>query len=173
MIFELQLNIDMFEEVILENSNEQIAKLYGPAARAADKPETGIEIKKKAAYYVIRDCATITRKYLALHVWGTYNDPIIDLKGKFTSNEVKDFIARAKTDPEAKLLKKLIVADIKEKYEVIQSSSSSTTFSYEVDKEDIYSYYEEYEEGLDDSIATTDAEEEAMTDDQLILKYLF
>ena len=163
----------MFEEVILENSDEQIAKLYGPAARAAAKPETGIEIKKKAAYYVIRDCATMTRKYLALHIWGTYNDPIIDLKGKFTSNEVKDFINRAKTEPEAKLLKKLIVADIKEKYEVVQGSSSSTAFSYEVDKEDIYSYYEEYEEGSDDTVATADAEEEAMTDDQLILKYLF
>lgn len=163
----------MFEEVILENSDEQIAKLYGSAARAAEKPETGIEIKKKAAYYVIRDCATVTRKYLALHVWGTYNDPIIDLKGKFTSNEVKDFIARSKTDTEAKLLKKLIVADIKEKYEVTQHTTSGTTFSYEVDKEDIYSYYEEYEEGSDDVVATEGVEEVTLTDDQLMLKYLF
>ena len=103
----------MFEEVILENSNEQIAKLYGPAARAADKPETGIEIKKKAAYYVIRDCATITRKYLALHVWGTYNDPIIDLKGKFTSNEVKDFIRARKLILKQNYLKNLLLQTLR------------------------------------------------------------
>jgi len=163
----------MFEEVILENSQEQIAKLHGPAARAASKPDTGIEIKKKAAYYVIRDCANITKQYLAIHVWGLYNDPILDLKGKFTSNEVKNFLKRADTDTEAKLLKKLILADIKEKYEVVHTSSGTTAVSYEADTDDIYSYYEEYEEGLDDSAETETDEEEALTDEQLILKYLF
>jgi hypothetical protein len=163
----------MFEEVILENSQEQIAKLYGPAARAADKPDTGVEIKKKAAYYVIRDCAGMTRKYLPIHIWGLFNDPILDLKGKFTSNEVKNFLERSKTETDAMLLKKLILSDIKEKYEVVQSSSGSTAVSYEADEDDIYSYYEEYEEGLDDSAETDSDEEEALTDDQLILKYLF
>jgi hypothetical protein len=43
----------------------------------------------------------------------------------------------------------------------------------EADADDIYSYYEEYEEGLDDSAESDDSEEEALTDDQLILKYLF
>jgi len=163
----------MFEEVILENSTERIAKLYGPAARAADKPDTGVEIKKKAAYYVIRDCAGITRKYLSIHVWGLFDDPILDLKGKFTSNEVKSFLKRAETDTEAKLLKKLILADIREKYEVVHTSTGTTAVSYEADADDIYSYYEEYEEGLDDSTETDDNEEEALSDDQLILKYLF
>jgi len=163
----------MFEEVILENSTERIAKLYGPAARAADNPDTGVEIKKKAAYYVIRDCAGITRKYLSIHVWGLFDDPVLDLKGKFTSNEVKSFLKRAETDTEAKLLKKLILADIKEKYEVVHTSTGTTAISYEADADDIYSYYEEYEEGLDDSTETSDNEEEALTDDQLILKYLF
>ena len=163
----------MFEEVILENSTERIAKLYGPAARAADKPDTGVEIKKKAAYFVIRDCAGITRKYLSIHVWGLFDDPVLDLKGKFTSNEVKSFLKRAETDTEAKLLKKLILADIKEKYEVVHTSTGTTAISYEADADDIYSYYEEYEEGLDDTTETDDKEEEALTDDQLILKYLF
>ena len=86
----------MFEEVILENSTERIAKLYGPAARAADKPDTGVEIKKKAAYFVIRDCAGITRKYLSIHVWGLFDDPVLDLKGKFTSNEVKSFFKKSR-----------------------------------------------------------------------------
>jgi len=163
----------MFEEVILENSTERIAKLYGPAARAADNPDTGVEIKKKAAYFVIRDCAGITRKYLSIHVWGLFDDPVLDLKGKFTSNEVKSFLKRAETDTEAKLLKKLILADIKEKYEVVHTSTGTASISYEADADDIYSYYEEYEEGLDDSTETDDKEEEALTDDQLILKYLF
>ena len=163
----------MFEEVILENSTERIAKLYGPAARAEDNPDTGVEIKKKAAYYVIRDCAGITRKYLSIHVWGLFDDPILDLKGKFTSNDVKSFLKRAETDTEAKLLKKLILADIREKYEVVHTSTGATAISYEADTDDIYSYYEEYEEGLDDSAESDDSEEEALTDDQLILKYLF
>ena len=163
----------MFEEVILENSTQQIARLYGSAARAADKPDTGVEIKKKAAYYVIRDCANITKKYLAIHIWGLFDDPILDLKGKFTSNEVKSFLKRAVTDTEAKLLKKLILADIREKYEVVHTSTGTTAVSYEADADDIYSYYEEYEEGLDDSTETDDNEEEALSDDQLILKYLF
>jgi len=163
----------MFEEVILENSTQQIAKLYGSAARAADKPDTGVEIKKKAAYYVIRDCANITKKYLAIHIWGLFDDPILDLKGKFTSNEVKSFLKRAETETEAKLLKKLILSDIKQKYEVIHTSSGTTAVSYEADSDDIYSYYEEYEEGLDESVEAEDSEEGVLTDEQLILKYLF
>ena len=106
-------------------------------------------------------------------MWGLFDDPILDLKGKFTSNEVKSFLKRAETDTEAKLLKKLILADIREKYEVVHTSTGTTAVSYEADADDIYSYYEEYEEGLDDSTETDDNEEEALSDDQLILKYLF
>ena len=163
----------MFEDVILENSTEQIAKLHGPAARAAEKPDTGVEIKKKAAYYVIRDCANITKQYLSIHIYGLFDDPILDLKGKFTSNEVKDFLKRAEKDTEAKLLKKLILADIKQKYEVVHTSSGTTAVSYEADEDDIYSYYEEYEEGLNDTTEDETDEEGALTDEQLILKYLF
>ncbi len=140
----------MFEEVILNNSKEQVAKLYGPADRAHKNPETGVEIKKKSAYYVIRDCADITRQYLAIHVWGLYDDPILTLKGKFTSNQVKDFLSRSEKETGPKLLKQLIVAGIKDKYEVVQTTKGSSSFSYEADADDIYSYYEEYEEGFED-----------------------
>jgi hypothetical protein len=161
----------MFEEVILDNSKEQIAKLYGPADRAHKKPDTGIEVKKKSAYYVIRDCADITRQYLAIHVWGLYDDPILTLKGKFTSNQVKDFMARSEKETGPKLLKQLIVAGIKDKYEVIQTSKGSSSFSYEADADDIYSYYEEYEEGFDS--IQEDEGEKILTEEELILKYLF
>ena len=160
----------MFEQVILENSTEQIAKLYGSAARAADKPDTGVEIKKKAAYYVIRDCADITRQYLAIHVWGLYEDPILTLKGKFTSNQVKDFLSRSNKETGPKLLKQLIVAGIKDKYEVAHTTKGSSSFSYEADDDDIYSYYEEYEEGFD---TVQEEGEQILTEEELILKYLF
>lgn len=160
----------MFEEVILDNSTEQIAKLYGPAERAHEKPDTGIEVKKKSAYYVIRDCASITRQYLAIHVWGLYDDPILTLKGKFTSNQVKDFLNRAEKETGPKLLKQLIVAGIKDRYEVVQTSKGTTSFSYEADSDDIYSYYEEYEEGFESS---QEEGEEILTEEELILKYLF
>ena len=91
----------------------------------------------------------------------------------FSILKVKSFLKRAETDTEAKLLKKLILADIREKYEVVHTSTGATAISYEADADDIYSYYEEYEEGLDDSAESDDSEEEALTDDQLILKYLF
>ena len=54
----------MFEQIILENSSEKQAKLLGPAQRAHKKPDIGVEIQNKSAYYVIRDCAMITQKYL-------------------------------------------------------------------------------------------------------------
>lgn len=160
----------MFEDVILDNSKEQIAKLHGPADRAYKKPDTGIEVKKKSAYYVIRDCASITCQYLPIHVWGLYDDPILNLKGKFTSNQVKDFLTRAKKETGPMLLKQLIVSGIKDKYEVVQTSKGTSTFSYEADEDDIYSYYEEYEEGFE---ATPEEGEQILTEEELILKYLF
>ena len=54
-----------------------------------------------------------------------------------------NFLNQSKIETDAMLLKKLILADIKEKYEVRQSSSGSTAVSYEADEDDIYSYYEE------------------------------
>lgn len=163
----------MFEEVILENSSAPIAKLYKSACKASVTPDIGVEIKKKAAYYVIRDCATLTRKYIATHIWGTYDDPVVELKGKFTSNEVKGFLTRSKTDIEATLLKKIIVADIKNKYVVHQTSADvEPSTNFDAGDDDIYSYYEEYQ---DDNESEDDEENDnsSPTDDDLILKYLF
>jgi hypothetical protein len=164
----------MFEEVILENSSDPIAKIYSPACRASEKPDIGVEIKKKAAYFVIRDCATLTKKYITTHIWGTYTDPVVELKGKFTSNEVKDFLARAKKNTESKLLKKIIVADIKDKYVVHQPSSDDTTTIFDEGSEnDIYSYYEEYQDDQEVGDDEVDDSDSPPTDDDLILKYLF
>jgi hypothetical protein len=167
------LNIFMFEEVILENSSEPIAKLYKSACKASITPDIGVEIKKKAAYYVIRDCATLTRKYIATHIWGTYDDPVVELKGKFTSNEVKDFLTRSKTDIEATLLKKIIVTDIKNKYVVHQTSSDTVeAANFDTDDDDLYSYYEEYQDENEDEEGE-ESDNSPPTDDDIILKYLF
>tara|TARA_R110000796_G_scaffold48911_1_gene117043 strand:- start:43596 stop:44090 length:495 start_codon:yes stop_codon:yes gene_type:complete len=164
----------MFEEVILENSSDPIAKIFKSACRASEKPDIGVDIKKKAAYFVIRDCATLTKKYIATHIWGTYTDPVVELKGKFTSNEVKDFLKRAKTNTESKLLKKIIVADIKDKYVVhLLSSDETTTIFDEVDENDIYSYYEEYQDDQEGGDEEEGESNSPPTDDDLILKYLF
>ena len=65
----------MFEEIILANSSEKQAKLKEPALRAYKKPDIGVDINNKSAYYVIRDCALITSKYLAPYIWATFEDP--------------------------------------------------------------------------------------------------
>ena len=122
----------MFEEAILNNNPEQIAKLWGPAGKAHDSPDTGIEVLKKSAYYVIRDCAKVARLYLPIHVWELYDDPVTSLKGKFTKVDVEDFLNRSNSEPETKALKKVILADIKIKHIYAEPSPVlhliSTTF---------------------------------------------
>ena len=54
-----------FEAKILELSTIKERNLVGPSAIAMVKPDTGVEIKKKSAYYVIRDCATLAHDYIA------------------------------------------------------------------------------------------------------------
>lgn len=163
----------MFEQVILDNSSEQIAKLYKPAARANDTPDTGVEIKNKAAYFVIRDCAKVTREYLPLHVWLLYDDPLAALKGKFARKDVEDFITRAKSDTNAMALKKIIVVDIKEKYDVGHSSQvqAPAQVSIEADDDDIYGAYDGYGE-VEEELPVV-SEQEDLTDDELIMKYIF
>ena len=164
----------MFEQVILENSSEQIAKLYKPAAKAHDAPDTGVEIKNKAAYFVIRDSAKVTREYLPLHVWMLYDDPLTALKGKFTRKDVEDFIVRAKSDAHTNALKKIIVVDIKEKYDVAQvlQAQTPTQVSIDVDDDDIYGAYDGYGEE-EEVIAPAVNEQQELSDDELIMKYIF
>lgn len=166
----------MFEEAILDNNTEQIAKLYGPASKAHQDPTIGVkEFTKKAAYFVIRDCAKVARLYLPLHVWELYDDPITSLKGKFTKVDVEDFLVRARKDPEAIALKKVIVSDIKLKHNIVQQATAeepkqTISFDEEAD-DDIYGYYEGYgeEEEIPKPVVST---AESLSDDELIRKYL-
>ena len=44
-----------FEEKIIKNSSIRQGKLMRPAKIAFDKPDTGVTINKKGAYYLIKD----------------------------------------------------------------------------------------------------------------------
>jgi len=153
----------VIEEKILEYSKEKQAKLLGPAKRAHKKPDIGVEINNKSAYYVIRDCAMITQKYLVLHIWGTYTDPYKDLKGKFTKDDVTDFLKRAKSDEPTKQIKDVIISDIRDKFDTTITTSSS--FDYSDEEDDIYGYYGESEQTDDDFV------EQEMTEEEMFTKF--
>jgi len=152
-----------FEEKLLKESKSKEAKLLRAAKVAAKSPDTGVKILKKGAYYVIRDCAMITQKYLVLHIWGTYDDPFKDLKGKFTTDDVTDFLKRAKSDATTNQIKDVIISAMRDKFDTTVTTSSS--FDYSVEEDDIYGYYGEAEQTDDDFV------EQEMTEEEMFLKF--
>lgn len=101
-----------FEYKLLEQSGIKERNLIKPAGVAMVKPDTGVEIRKKSAYYVIRDCATIAHDYIPLKCYGAINDPIRALRGKFTKADIIDFVARSKGNEHTKQLLYIIFSDI-------------------------------------------------------------
>ena len=65
-----------FEEKIISNSKIRQSKLMRPAKLAFEKPDTGVKILKKGAFYLIKDSADITVKYLSHLCYGSFDDPI-------------------------------------------------------------------------------------------------
>jgi hypothetical protein len=162
----------MFEEAIIKNNLEQIAKLWGPAGKAYESPDTGIEVLKKGAYFVIRDCAKVARMCLPIYVWELYDDPITSLKGKFTKVDVKDFLKRSESDPEASALKKVILNDIKVKHQVAEPAPSQPqSISFEESGDDLYGYYEGYDDTEEEN-SHVEVSAESLSDDDLFRKYL-
>tara|TARA_R100001591_G_scaffold107823_1_gene116890 strand:- start:135 stop:605 length:471 start_codon:yes stop_codon:yes gene_type:complete len=152
----------MLENIILENSSEKQRRLLGPAERAYKKPDIGVEIKNKSAYYVIRDCALITTRFLVLHIWNAYDDPFKSLEGKFTKKDVDDFLNRAKSDESVNNLKSVIISAMRDKFD---TTTTSKSFDYSVEEDDIYGYYGDAEESNDDFV------EEEMTEEEMFLKF--
>ena len=162
----------MFEEAIIKNSPEQIAKLWGPAGKAHESPDTGVEVLKKSAYFVIRDCAKMAKHYLPIHVWGLYDDPLTSLKGKFTKVDVEDFLKRSESNPEAIALKKVILNDIKVKHQLTDPTPSQPqSISFEESGDDLYGYYEGYDDAEEEK-APVVVSAESLSDDDLFRKYL-
>ena len=101
-----------FEEKIIKNSGIRQKNLMRPAKIAFEKPDTGVTINKKGAFYLIKDSADITVKYLVYLCYGSYNNPIKDLKGKFTQSEIIDFVGRCKEQQYTRQLLNIILTDI-------------------------------------------------------------
>jgi hypothetical protein len=97
---------------LLESSELKYAKLYQPAHKAYDKPDTGITIQHPGAFNVIKDCADVTIKYLPHYVFGAYAFPFVSLKGKFKKPDIEEFIKKCRDDY---ALNQLLIL-IKEKY---------------------------------------------------------
>lgn len=101
-----------FEEKIIINSDIRQKNLMRPAKVAFDKPDTGVKILKKGAYYLIKDAAEITKQYLAHLCYGSYENPLKDLRGKFTQSEIIDFVGRSKEEKNTNQLLNIILTDI-------------------------------------------------------------
>lgn len=148
-----------FETKILNTSQSKQAALLGPAKTAAAKPDTGVTIVKRSAYFVIRDCAKITEKYLIHYIWGELKNPIDKLEGVFTKAEIEDFLSRAKRDIETQQLCILILEDIKKKNKLESTTVvkqpvkvvNNTLDFTEFDNEKIYGDYDT-DAGKDDIV---------------------
>jgi hypothetical protein len=138
-----------FEEKIINNSKIRQSKLLRPAKIASEKPDTGVKILKKGAYYLIKDSADITIQYLAHLCYGSFNDPLKDLKGKFTEAEIIDFVGRSKEEKYTNQLLNIILTDVgSSQVSSITDSpieveeDEEVDISIEDDYEDVYGDYE-------------------------------
>jgi len=134
-----------FEEKIIKNSPIRQKNLMRPAKIAFEKPDTGVTINKKGAYYLIKDSAEITMKYVSLLCYGSYKNPLTDLKGVFTQSEIIDFVGRSKEETHTKQLLNIILTDIgcinQPVYDVVESETE-IDFSIEGEDDDVYGDYE-------------------------------
>lgn len=101
-----------FEEKILNNSSIRQKNLLRPAMIASDKPDTGVTINKRGAFFLIQDCARITLNYVAHLAYSSFSSPLTQLKGKFTQAEIVDFVGRAKEESHTRQLLHIILTDI-------------------------------------------------------------
>lgn len=133
-----------FIEVILKNSQIKEAKLFGPAKKASQSPETGVVIQNPAAFHVIKDSATLAYKYLPHFVFGHYANPFEVLKGKFTKADIIEFVTQANSDIVMYQLMTLILEKIK-KLPGFQFEIDATPIISPTNSGDPYGDYESYE----------------------------
>lgn len=120
-----------FIDVLLENSQAKEAKLVGPATKASTNPETGVTILNPAAYHVIKDCATLSIKYVPHYIFGLYANPFEVLKGKFQYSDVVEFVKAAHADMVLNQLLILIAEKIKKSSSTLTGSDSNPYGDYE------------------------------------------
>ena len=134
-----------FEQKVIKAGKIRQKNLLRAATVASKKPDTGVTILKKSAFYVIKDCADITQKYLPLLINGTFTDPINELKGKFTKNDIIDFVARSQKQYHIKQLLYQILIDVNNNIGEPAASTSVMDINFDItddDDEDIYGDYD-------------------------------
>jgi len=135
-----------FEKAILKVCNLREKNLLGPATKAAEDPETGIVIKQKPAFFVIKDCATIAKRYMFLLCYGSLTDPIGQLKGKVSVEDIEDFVSRSrnKANYETAQLLNLVFADINSYIPGLRAEGADELdINFDtIDEENVYGDYE-------------------------------
>lgn len=153
-----------FEEKVIKNAAIRERNLARPAKLAAQKPDTGVKILKKGAFYLIQDCAKITQKYLSHLAYSSLTDPAKELKGKFTKAEIIDFVGRATEEGHTRQLLHIILTDLGASAQFntatvdkpVEASPKEVDLTYNED-EDVYGDYNDdgLEELEDDKPANT------------------
>ena len=166
----------MVEEKIINNCKIRQRKLLRRAKIAFDKPDTGVTIEKRGAYFLIKDSADITLKYLAHLAYSSFTSPISDLKGKFTQAEIIDFVGRSKVHPETRQLLHIILTDIGsaqlklatdgEVEVIVGETVEKPVFDYGVSgDEDVYGDYDIEADSETSETVVVDPKEEVNVDD--------
>ena len=148
-----------FEEKLIKSGVIRQKNLLVPSRKASAAPDTGVTILKKSAYFVIKDCADVTHKYLPHLIYSSLDNPINHLKGLFTQAEIIDFVGRSKEDRWTKQLLNIILTDIGTvQYRLVTGSSTdgdsapktTPVFDYSTvdEEEDVYGDYND--DGLDE-----------------------
>ena len=142
-----------FEEKIIINSGIRQKNLLRPAKVAFSKPDTGVTINKKGAYYLIKDTADVAIKYLAHLCYAAYDTPIQSLKGLFTQSEIIDFVGRSKEQNHTKQLLENILTDAgcinQTTFKLADASDIPDKVDLTIsDEEDVYGDYESDSESV-------------------------
>lgn len=136
----------MFEDKILGITQTRYRNLKRPASIAAHKPDTCVKILNKSAYYVIKDCADITLKYLPHFIYSGIKDPITKLKGNVEEGDITDFAARALKEDHTQQLLRLILDDICRRRVAVNiqpvSSEAAIDFTLTGEENDVYGDYD-------------------------------
>ena len=167
-----------FEEKIITNCQIRQKKLMRPARIAQQKPDTGVTILKKGAYFLIKDTADVTVKYLAHLAYSSYSNPINELKGKFTQAEIIDFVGRSKEAPETRQLLHILLTDIgcaqykaaisvDDPKPIEGNTVAIPVHDYTIadDEDDVYGDYDMEDDVIESQPVVVEAKEEVNVDD--------
>jgi len=136
----------MLEDKIIGITPSRFSNLKRPATIAATRPDTCVKIENKSAYYVIKDCADITLKYLPHFIYRGIKDPISKLRGNVVEDDIKDFAKRSLKEDHTQQLLRLILDDISRRDITFNvnhpSSSADIDFTLTGEETDVYGDYD-------------------------------